>query len=100
MNGIYINFRTSNSSVNSTISQGANIRISIVPNPIIMDPDLRGIQEVKLFIIPYISNVVLIIKTSVFGLFYVSVGNLIWHRTNESLSVFKLKWPLSAFEVM
>jgi hypothetical protein len=100
MNEIYINFRTNNISVSSTISQGANIQISIVPNPFIMDPDLGGIQEVKLFIIPYISNVVLIIKTSIFGLFYVSVGIIIWHRTDESLSVFKLKWPLSAFEVM
>ena len=65
-----------------------------------MDPDLGGIQEVKVFIIPYISNVDLIIKISVFGLFYVSVGISIWYRTDESLSVFKLKWLLSAFEVM
>lgn len=65
-----------------------------------MDPDLGGIQEVKVFIVPYISNVDLIIKISVFGLFYVSVGISIWYRTDESLSVFKLKWLLSAFEVM
>jgi len=48
----------------------------------------------------YISNVDLIIKTSVLGLFYVSVSILIRQRTDGSLSVFKLKWPLSAFEVM
>jgi hypothetical protein len=65
-----------------------------------MDPVLEGIQKVKLFIITHISNVDLIIKTSVFELFYVSVGILIWHRTDESLSVFKLKWPLFAYEVM
>jgi hypothetical protein len=97
MNGIYINFRTSNISVNSTISQSTNIQISIVPKLFITDPGLGGIQKVKLFIITYISNVDLIIKISVFGLFYVSVGILIWHRTDDSLSVFKLKWPLSAF---
>jgi len=30
----------------------------------------------------------------------VFVGILTWHRTDESLSVFKLQWLLSAFEVM
>jgi len=41
-----------------------------------MDPGLEGIQKVKLFIITQISSVDLIIKTSVFELFYLSVGIL------------------------
>jgi hypothetical protein len=65
-----------------------------------MDPILEVIQKIKLFIMTYISNVDLIIKISVFGLFYVSVGILKWHRTDESLSVFKLRWPLPGFEVI
>ena len=65
-----------------------------------MDPGFEGIQKAKLFIILYNSNDDLIIKILAFGLFCMSVGILIWHRTDESLSVLKLKYLWSALEVM
>jgi hypothetical protein len=66
-------------------------RYHLYLNPFILDPGFEGIQKAKLFIILYNTNVDLIIKMLVFGLFCMSVSILIWHRTDESLSVLKLK---------